>query len=223
MTAFRADRDAGWFAVGMRGSLTTLRRVLPDPEAVAAKAELRLRLLTRRTDRTDAERSAAADAVTRALLDGLTGARTVAAFVPDPIEPGAGRLPEAYARLGARILLPVVPDTGRELRWAEHTGPLAPGRFGLMEPTGPRLAPATIGEADVVVVPALAVARDGTRLGRGGGYYDRALPLARADAVLVSLVFDDELVDTLPAEPHDRPVTAVVTPSGGWQALPASR
>jgi 5-formyltetrahydrofolate cyclo-ligase len=197
--------------------------VLPDPEAVAAKAELRLRLLTRRTERSDAERTAAADALTRALLEGLTGARTVAAFVPDPIEPGAGRLPDALGRLGARILLPVVPDTGRELRWAEHTGPLAPGRFGLMEPVGPRLAPTAIGEADVVVVPALAVALDGARLGRGGGYYDRALPLARADAVLVSLVFDDELADSLPAEPHDRPVTAVVTPSGGWQAIPASQ
>ena len=127
--------------------------MLPDPEAVAAKSELRLRLLTRRTERPDAERAAAADALTRALLEGLAGARTVAAFVPDPIEPGAGRLPEAYARLGARILLPVVPDVGRELRWAEHTGPLAPGRFGLLEPVGPRLEPDAIGEADVVVVP----------------------------------------------------------------------
>src|SRR5215207_4433654 len=133
MTAFRADR-AGWSAVGMPGSLASLRSVLPDPEAVAAKAELRLRLLTRRTERSDTDRAAAADAVTRALLAELTGAGTVAAFVPDPIEPGAGRLPAALAELDARLLLPVVPDTGRELRWAEHTGPLAPGRFGLMEP-----------------------------------------------------------------------------------------
>lgn len=197
--------------------------MLPDPEVTAAKAELRLRLLTRRTQRSDAERAVAAQVLARALREGLAGARTVAAFVPDPIEPGAGRLPGACTELGARLLLPVVPDTGRELLWAEHTGPLAPGRFGLMEPVGPRLPPATIAEADAVVVPALAVARDGTRLGRGGGYYDRALPLARTDAVLVSVVFDDELVDALPAEPHDRPVTAVVTPSGGWQALPASR
>jgi 5-formyltetrahydrofolate cyclo-ligase len=43
----------------------------------------------------------------------------------------------------------------------------------------------------------------------------------RPDAVLVAVVFDDELLDELPAEPHDQQVTAVVTPSGGWQALPA--
>jgi 5-formyltetrahydrofolate cyclo-ligase len=42
----------------------------------------------------------------------------------------------------------------------------------------------------------------------------------RSDTVLVALVFDDELLDELPIEPHDRRVTAVVTPSGGWQALP---
>jgi 5-formyltetrahydrofolate cyclo-ligase len=101
------------------------------------------------------------------------------------------------------------------------TGPLEPGRFGLLEPVGPRLGPTAIGTADIVVVPALAVARDGVRLGRGGGYYDRALRHARPDAVVVALLFDDEFVDELPAEPHDRRVTAVVTPSGGWQALPA--
>ena len=68
-------------------------------------------------------------------------------------------------------------------------------------------------------MPALAVARNGIRLGRGGGYYDRALQHARPGAVLVALVFDDEFVDELPTEPHDRRVTAVVTPSGGWQTL----
>ena len=56
--------------------------------------------------------------------------------------------------------------------------------------------------------------------GRGGGYYDRALAHARAGATVVALVFDDEFVDDLPAEPHDRRVDAVVTPSGGWQTLP---
>jgi 5-formyltetrahydrofolate cyclo-ligase len=196
--------------------------VTPDPAAVAAKAALRQRYLASRQQRSPAERTAATAAVVRALLDGLTGARTVGAFAPDETEPGHGRLPAAYTQLRARIMLPVVPEGGGELRWAVDTGRLAPGRFGLMEPVGPRLGPTAIGAADVVVVPALAVARDGVRLGRGGGYYDRALRHVRADAVLVALVFDDELVAELPAEPHDRLVTAVVTPSGGWEALGSS-
>ena len=137
------------------------------------------------------------------------------------MEPGHGRLPAAYTQLGARVLLPVVPADEGELRWAVDTGRLAPGRYGLLEPVGPRLGPTAIGAADVVVVPALAVGRDGSRLGRGGGYYDRALRHARPDAVLVAVVFDDELVDALPVEAHDLRVTAVVTPSGGWQELGA--
>src|SRR3954469_19192861 len=190
-----------------------------DPEAVAAKAALRAQFLDRRRARPAPERAAAAAAVTTALLRGLAGTRTRAAFVPDENEPGAGRLPAAYTQLGARVLLPIIPQTGRELGWAVDTGRLTAGRFGLFEPVGPRLGPTAIGAADVVVVPALAVDRRGVRLGRGGGYYDRALVHARADAVLVTLVFDDELVDELPAEDHDRRVNAVVTPSGGWQHL----
>ena len=193
---------------------------MTDPgEPAVAKDELRARLLARRRDRPPGERAAAADAVASGLLAGLEGVRTLAAFVPDPSEPGCGRLPDAYTGLGARVLLPVIPTQGRVLEWAAYTGELEAGRFGLSHPVGPRLGPTAIGAADTVVVPALAVDSVGIRLGRGGGYYDRALVHARPDAVLVTVVFDDERVDRLPREIHDRPVTAVVTPSGGWQEL----
>jgi 5-formyltetrahydrofolate cyclo-ligase len=191
------------------------------PDVAAAKSALRARHLARRRARPQAEREGAAAAVAAALLRGLSGSHAFAAYVPDPDEPGHGRLPAAFTQLGARVLLPVVPAEGSELGWAVDTGRLAPGRFGLLEPVGPRLGPTAVGTADVVVLPALAVARDGVRLGRGGGYYDRALRHARPDAVRVAVVFDDEFLDELPAEPHDERVNAVVTPSGGWQALPA--
>lgn len=139
--------------------------------------------------------------------------------MPDAAEAGHGHLLGALTAGGARVLLPVVPAQGRELDSAEHSGELAPGRFGLLEPPGPRLGPAAIGAAGAVVVPAVAVARDGVRLGRGGGHYDRALRHARPGAVLVAAVFDDELVDRLPTEPHDVRVTAVVTPARGWVQL----
>ena len=190
----------------------------PGKPAVA-KDELREGLLFRRRSRQMAERVAAADAVTSALLEGLRGVGTLAAFVPDPSEPGSGRLPDAYTGLGASVLLPVIPLQGRILDWAVYTGELEVGRFGLSHAVGARLGPTAIGAADVVVVPALAVDRFGIRLGRGGGYYDRALVHARPDAVLVTVVFDDEWVDRLPREVHDQPVTAVVTPSGGWEEL----
>ena len=191
-----------------------------DPAAVAAKAVVRRRLLAHRRDLPAEEGRAAAEAVAGTLVRALEGVRTLAAFVPDPTEPGYGRLPAALGALGARVLLPVIPTVGRELDWAVDTGHLVPGRFGLMEPVGPRLSPDALGAADVVVVPALAVDRAGIRLGRGGGYYDTSLVHARPDAVLVALLFDGERVEELPAEAHDRPVTAVVTPSGGWEELP---
>ena len=187
-----------------------------SPAVAGAKATLRTALLAARRDRPAAARATAADAVAAVLADRLAEAAVVAASVPLPEEPGHGRLPAA---LPGRVLLPVVPAQGRELAWAEFDGTLATGRFGLLEPPGTRLPPAALAGADVVVVPALAVAADGTRLGRGGGYYDRALRHARADAVLVAVVFDEELVDRLPAGEHDRPVDAVVTPGGGWRAL----
>ena len=197
---------------------------MTDPGAPAvAKDELREVLLFRRRARSTAERAAAADAVASALLHGLHGVRTLAAFVPDPAEPGSGRLPAAYTELGARSPAAGHPDEGRILDWARlhrraGTRPVRP-----VPPVGPRLGPTAIGAADAVVVPALAVDRFGFRLGRGGGYYDRALVHARPDAVLVTVVFDDERLDELPREIHDRPVTAVVTPSGGWLELAPPR
>jgi 5-formyltetrahydrofolate cyclo-ligase len=194
--------------------------VVDPAEPVVAKAVLRRRLLARRRALSAEEAHAAAAVVADTLVQALAGVGTLAAFVPDPTEPGHGRVPADLARLGARVLLPVIPPVGRELDWAVDTGRLEPGRFGLLEPVGPRLGPDALGAADVVVVPALAVDRAGIRLGRGGGYYDTSLVHARPDAVLVALLFDGERVEELPAEAHDRPVTAVVTPSGGWEELP---
>lgn len=190
-----------------------------EPGPVAAKRAVRERVLAARRRRPPAEIAAAAAAIAAALVEHLAGVRTLTAYVPEEIEPGHGQLPDALDVLGARVLLPVVPAEDRELSWAVSSGQLAPGRFGLLEPAGPRLRPEALAAAEVVVVPALAVSRDGVRLGRGGGYYDRALRHARPGTTVVAVVFDDELLDQLPAEPHDLRVTAVVTPSGGWQDL----
>ncbi len=88
---------------------------------------------------------------------------------------------------------------------------LMPGVFGILEATGPEVP---IAELDLVVVPALAFDRQGYRLGWGGGYYDRALAELSASAVTVGVGFSFQLVDELPREPHDRPVSRVLTPSG---------
>jgi 5-formyltetrahydrofolate cyclo-ligase len=66
-----------------------------------------------------------------------------------------------------------------------------------------------------VIAPALAVSSTGMRLGRGGGSYDRVLARVAPNILTIAPVYDTELVASLPAEPHDRPVRAAITPSGG--------
>jgi 5-formyltetrahydrofolate cyclo-ligase len=189
-----------------------------SPDLARCKADLRPGLLAARAARSGTERAAAARALAahlRPRLAGLAPGR-VAGHVPAADEPGG---PDLVAALGPDALLPVVPPRGRVLSWARVSGELVPGRYGLLEPVGPRLGPEALGGAAVVVVPALAVGCDGTRLGRGAGYYDRALLHAAPDAVLVGVVLDEELLPTIPAEPHDVRLHAVVTPSGGWRDL----
>ncbi len=188
-----------------------------SPRVVNAKVTLRTSLLAVRAARPAEERRAAARALAGHLRAGLPDGAVVAGYVPGVEEPGHGELVDA---LGPRALLPVVPPSGRVLSWARVTDRLVPGRFGLLEPTGPRLPPAALAGAEVVVVPALAVGLDGSRLGRGAGFYDRALTRARPDAVLLGVVFDDELRDAVPVGDHDVGLHAVLTPSAGWRQLP---
>ena len=127
----------------------------------------------------------------------------VSAYVPMTTEPGGDLLLDALSATGAQVLLPVLRDD-LDLDWAVYTGDLVDGPKGMREPVGPRLGVGAIGSAATVVVPAVAVDRRGTRLGRGGGSYDRAL--ARAQGLVVALLYPGELVDELPAEAHDQPV-----------------
>ena len=72
--------------------------------------------------------------------------------------------------------------------------------------------------ADAVLVPALAVDAAGRRLGRGGGSYDRALARVGPLVPLIALIYDDELVEQVPAEGHDVPVRATASPRAGLTA-----
>ncbi|WP_189713208.1 5-formyltetrahydrofolate cyclo-ligase [Streptomyces phaeofaciens] len=192
----------------------------PDSDKHMLRREL---LSVRNRLTTDDLRATAAALAEHALeLPELAHARTVAAYVSVGGEPGTPALLDALHARGVRVLLPaLLPDN--DLDWGAYTGEgsLARvrhgGRMTLLEPAGERLGVDAVSEADVVLLPGLAVDARGMRLGRGGGSYDRVL--ARLDAAgarpaLVVLLYDTEVVPRVPAEPHDRPVQAVVTPSG---------
>ena len=183
----------------------------------ARKTALRDQLVTDRGRRSLLEVGEAAREIAARLLDTpeVRRAATVAAYVSIGTEPGTGPLLDLLDAAGKRVLLPVLlPDN--ELDWAAYTGPtgLLPAGRGLLEPAGPRLGVDAVATADVVLTPGLAVDRSGMRLGRGGGSYDRALGRVPVGTFVCTLLYDGELLDAVPAEPHDRRVTAAVTPSG---------
>jgi 5-formyltetrahydrofolate cyclo-ligase len=84
-----------------------------------------------------------------------------------------------------------------------------------MEPTEPARGVDAVARASLVLVPALAVDTRGNRLGRGGGSYDRALARVGPRVPVIALLNDGELLDHVPAAPHDRPVSMAALPSRG--------
>ncbi|MEV5317144.1 5-formyltetrahydrofolate cyclo-ligase [Streptomyces sp. NPDC052687] len=194
------------------------------PSSEPDKRALRRRLIAVRNRLTagDVRESEAALARRALELPELAHARTVAAYVSVGSEPGTRALLDALRARGVRVLLPVLlPDN--DLDWGLYAGEdsLARvrhgGKMALLEPAGDRLGADAVTAADAVLLPGLAVDARGMRLGRGGGSYDRVLArLERAGArpALVVLLYDAEVVERVPQEEHDRPVHAVVTPSG---------
>jgi 5-formyltetrahydrofolate cyclo-ligase len=195
--------------------------------AVRAKGQLRTRMRAVRAAHPEtarAERSARL--VERVLaLPEFTAARSVALFASlvDVGEVDLCGLDQAARTAGKRVYYPTVDRRGG----SEHTALalvadpselVARGRrFAEPAESAPR---AERGDVDLVIVPALAVAPTGHRLGYGGGFYDAMLPDFCPPGVAVVVAFDFQLVAELPTEPHDVPCAFVVT-DGRTVAVPA--
>jgi 5-formyltetrahydrofolate cyclo-ligase len=187
------------------------------------KAELRATILAARRAVAADVRHAEADDLRKRLAELAQPGKTICAYVPVGSEPGSPAMLDALVAAGASVLLPIarVDDAGvpLPLDWGRYRGELVTARFGLREPPAPWLPADAIGTATIVVVPALAVDRTGVRLGRGAGFYDRSLAMADSTATLIAMVRDDEVLDDLPGEPHDVPMTHALTPGRGLLAL----
>jgi len=197
--------------------------VLPDKKTLRRQLRAQRRFLAPQRDR-----SADADAIAvaaSALLDTLAlsspgmgehatyeAQPCVAIYRSLPTEPPTRALAEM---LHARPATVIVPETlpNFDLEWHELR---ADGS------EGPRLGLEGIAGAHLILAPALAVDHNGTRLGQGGGCYDRALGRRRPDALIVAIINDEEYTgDELPFEAHDVRVHAVITPGGGCDRIPA--
>jgi len=195
--------------------------------ATTSKAALRDQLLAARRHVADDVRAAEARQVCErleALESIVTSGSTVCAYVPVGTEPGSIEMLDMLLRRAGRVLLPVARTTAENtplpLSWGEYRpGTLTTARWGLLEPPQPWLPASALAEAAVVLVPALAVDRRGVRLGRGRGFYDRSLGDRGPHTRLIAVVRDAEVLDEIPADPHDVPMTHALTPRQGLIAL----
>lgn len=105
------------------------------------------------------------------------------------------------------------PVTDPRARWMGFYRVQAPphgtGAYGIREPATDR--PVAAADLAAVLVPGLAFSRSGHRVGFGGGFYDRFLATLPAETLTIGIAFDEQLVDHVPVDPWDVPLTHVVT------------
>ncbi|MCL2490814.1 MAG: hypothetical protein FWF36_08890 [Propionibacteriaceae bacterium] len=186
------------------------------PNAVPSKADLRRQCLRRRKDRPaalrasdDASRQERALAVLSSTFDRCDGA-TVCIYLSHPPEPETTGLAKLLHDAGWHVIVP-------------SQGLTSPSGTPAWTWYGSSALPAELAAADVIIMPGLAGTRDGNRLGRGRGWYDRALRSARAGTPRWLLLNDDEVVNELPVTPHDAKVDLIITQSDIIDCNPARR
>lgn len=140
-------------------------------------------------------------------------ARSLTCFLPIRNEPDTTEFLEWARSCDIDVLLPSV-QADSSLDWIRPVGDATvEGRLGTLEPLGERLGQNAPRHVDLMLIPAAAVDRQGNRLGWGKGFYDRSLATLETPPPTFAVIYDEEFVDEIPAEPHDHRVSGVVTPS----------
>jgi 5-formyltetrahydrofolate cyclo-ligase len=180
------------------------------------KRALRAELRERRRTRTSTERASDAEKLTsqlESLTDSL-GVTYLAAYLSTPNEPPTRDFLSWACKRGIRVILPISRADGL-LDWAPYdASEESEDITGMPVPTSELLNPMTINDVGLILVPAATVDASGMRMGWGQGYFDKTLGSMEKCPPVYAVIFDDELVDTVPSEVHDKRVNGVVTPSG---------
>lgn len=199
-----------------------------DPVGPAARYKIRAEANQARQARPEAqrladdhERAARAIELVAALVP---EGRVVACYLSRDYEPGTLDLADQLAKR-YRVLVPKIgireDGTPRRIPdWAWFSGrkELTTGPFGIPEPAGPGLGADALARAELVIASALSAGTDGSRIGTGGGWFDRAL-LYRSTGTPVIVLLNDDEVQSHPQLPHDQTVDWLVTPTRTIQAL----
>lgn len=165
-----------------------------------------MRVLNRSLPQSDKEAAAGRICAAVEALPAFAQARCIACFCALPDEPPTAAMLQRWSA-AHRVVVPRV--EGERMHFCDfRAGMLHAGAFGIAEPDAAAALcdPAAI---DLIVVPGVAFTADGMRLGRGRGFYDRYLAQSGMRAFRVGICFAHQLVDELPAEPHDIRMDAV--------------
>ena len=185
--------------------------------AFATKSELRRSLRKARRDHVAAQPASIRALLFKRppgpLLELIAEDAVIGLYHAAPDEAPAASYARFFFERGHRIALPRFSDAGSAMTFAVHEDPigesdLVEGAFGLKQPR----EDAPLIEPDCLVMPLIGFTARGERLGQGGGHYDTWLA-AHPGKVRIGLAWDVQLVDSLPVEPHDQPLNAVVTPT----------
>jgi 5-formyltetrahydrofolate cyclo-ligase len=158
-------------------------------------------------------------------LPEFASAQTVMIYLSMVEEVDTAHIARQAWAAGKRVLAPCVSLANRRMEAYEIRSlrdGLEPGPYDILQPTAS--IPWPPGQIDFIVVPALAFSRNGGRLGRGAGFYDRFLLRARdktcngrqASPIAVGLAFDEQVLDELPMFDHDQPIDLLVSDTGLW-------
>ena len=139
-------------------------------------------------------------------------ARRILLYSPDENEVDTEGLWQAARRRGIAVYYPRVTADKREVEFVRRhdNQPLIPGVFDIPVPPGEDLL-TSAARTDLVLIPGVGFDQDGHRLGRGRGYYDRALRGVLAGALRVGLAYEFQVVSPVPVDPHDERVDYIVT------------
>lgn len=180
----------------------------PDTGPSAVKASARAEARSRRRTGPAPDPAGLAHR-TLELLEAIPGPMRVTCYASYGTEPSTQAMRALLARAGFEVLLPRVVDNLME--WVVDGEATVTSPMGIQEPTGPAVA---LQPVRALLIPALSVTPNGDRLGKGGGFYDRALAdLASPRPALIAIVGDGDVVSSVPMQEHDRRVDYVVTPT----------
>jgi len=192
-----------------------------DDRKSRLRREARIRV--REILRGEGERERAEAEIARRLvrLPELAVARVVLLYAALPGEVPTDVVAAEIRRKGIGLVYPRCLPVGRTmtLHHVASDADLEPsGRYGIREPL--EICPVVeVGDIDLALVPGLAWDRSGHRLGRGAGYYDRLLGSPEWRGFRCGLFFAAQEVDSIPADPWDAPLDAIVTEEEIWRGL----